>query len=477
MVSTALERKLVIWRCILTRNLGPGGSGFEFVYRRGKQLSEIVGDGYHLLSFDPRGINGSTPEALCYPSGEARQQLSPHRDEELIHDSPETFAWTQNYVKACAETMDEHGAYINTPQTAADMNSILDAVGQQDMAYWGFSYGTVLGQTYAGLFPERSRRVIIDGVVNNFVWYGNWFDGEQFANTEDVLDGFFDECIKAGRNCSLSSQADTKEELHDLVFGLLDDLKEQPISVYLNNSNYGLLDYSSLMYGGIFPALYKPASWYSLAENIAKLINGNATDAWLAYAQNGGFGIEGDGNSFVTHNDGLTGAMSGLPMDRKALLKEIIPLANDSLFSPTEYGDYYIRQQWGIPRTHNFTQKQSVRTAHPLLVLSTSYDPICPLISAKSAYRAFQGSALIEVKGYGHCSVAVASTCLAKHVREFLYNGTLPDGHVTCDVDGSYFVKPEADGKMIAQMSFEDTEDEKIHLAQLELARDWDWRV
>lgn len=117
---------------------GPGGSGAEFVYRRGKQLSEIVGDDYHLLSFDPRGINGSMPLATCYPSKEAGRELSYVRDLELIHDSPETYAWTQNYVRACADTMDEHGAYINTVQTAADMNSILDAVGQEQMAYWGF---------------------------------------------------------------------------------------------------------------------------------------------------------------------------------------------------------------------------------------------------------------------------------------------------------------------------------------------------
>lgn len=117
---------------------GPGGSGLEFVFRRGKQLSEIVGDGFHLLSFDPRGINTSTPMASCYPNNKARKEHSDVRDTELVHDSPEAYAWASNFVQACADTMDEHGAYINTPQTAADMNSILDAVGQDDMVYWGF---------------------------------------------------------------------------------------------------------------------------------------------------------------------------------------------------------------------------------------------------------------------------------------------------------------------------------------------------
>lgn len=149
---------------------GPGGSGIEFMFRRGDQLRTIIGDGFHLLSFDPRGINSSTPLATCYPDAETRNALSPGDYNELFDDSGRAYAFAQNFAKSCADTMGDHGLYINTPQTAADMNSILDAVGQKDMVYWGFSYGTLLGQTYAALFPERSHRVIIDGVVNQFDW-------------------------------------------------------------------------------------------------------------------------------------------------------------------------------------------------------------------------------------------------------------------------------------------------------------------
>ncbi|EME86871.1 uncharacterized protein MYCFIDRAFT_86556 [Pseudocercospora fijiensis CIRAD86] len=455
---------------------GPGGSGVEFLFRRGKQLSEIVGEGFHLLSFDPRGINGSKPLASCYPDRESRRSLSGVRDLEPIHDSPEVYAWTQNFVKACADTMGEHGLYINTPQTAADMNNILDAVGQEDMVYWGFSYGTLLGQTYASLFPERSTRVIIDGVVNAFNWYGDIFDDESFTDTENVLEGFFRECFKAKENCSLSSVAKDSHHLRKLVFDFSEEMKQQPISVYVNNTVYGLLDYPSLWYNGIFPALYKPASWYSLAENLAKLLKGNATGAFLAYGRSAAWDMEGDANQFVSLNDAPTGP-AYWPQDRETLLQEILPELNRSIFAATETGNYYARQQWSIPTTHNFTQLPHVNTAHPLLVLSTTYDPICPLISAKAASAAFEGSQIVEVVGYGHCSVAVASTCLAKHVRDFLYHGTLPHSYTKCEVDGPYFIKPEEDGKVVAQRVFETAEEEKIHLAQLELARDWEWLI
>lgn len=105
---------------------GPGGSGANFLSRRGTQLRTIVGEGFHLLSFDPRGVNASKPEAVCYPDKEARRRLGVKQTANLrvVEDSAEAYAFAQNFVRACEDTMGEHGRYINTPQTAADMNSI-----------------------------------------------------------------------------------------------------------------------------------------------------------------------------------------------------------------------------------------------------------------------------------------------------------------------------------------------------------------
>jgi hypothetical protein len=134
-----------------------------------------------------------------------------------------------------------------------------------------------------------------------------------------------------------------------------------------------------------------------------------------------------------------------------------------------------MKQQWAIPKTHSYVPRKGVKTAHPLLILSTSYDPVCPLVSARSANEAFVGSQIVEVKGYGHCSVAVASVCLARHVRAFLYEGTIPSAYTQCEIDAPYFVQPDGNGLVFAQREFEDAEDEKIHLAQLEMARDWEF--
>ena len=102
---------------------------------------------------------------------------------------------------------------------------------------------------------------------------------------------------------------------------------------------------------------------------------------------------------------------------------------------------------------------------------------VLALVSARAAKAAYEGSQIVEVKGYGHCSLAVPSTCLAKHVRGFLYHGTLPSEHTRCDVDGPYFIKPENGSAKAAapRAHFDDPEDQRIHLAQVEIAQDLAW--
>ncbi|KAJ5087910.1 hypothetical protein N7456_011526 [Penicillium angulare] len=464
---------------ILLNPGGPGGSGISLIYHGGPQLKTLIGEGFHLVSFDPRGVNSSTPQISCYPDVATRQRLSPVRSRNIEADSPEVFAWTQNYVKTCIDTVGEHLGYVNTPQVAADMNSILDALGQKDMFYYGFSYGTIIGQTYAAMFPERSRRIIIDGVANNFEWYGEGFEGaSSLVNTDAVLDGFFDECIKAGQEyCSLARLVDSKEELNDLVMSKLEELQQQPLSIYIDNTSYGLLTYDDIWYNGFFIALYSPKKWAGLAKDIYNLILGNATDSFLAYSSGAQEWSVDDTNSVVELNDGLLTGPGYWPQDRQSILDHMLLLFNASMFDAWQDKIFYQRQQWTLPKTHSFTPPKTVKTAHPILIMSTTYDPVCPIIAAHAANEAFEGSQIVEAKGYGHCTVVVPSVCVSKHLRAYLYEGKLPDGYTKCEGDSPYFTNPEKGSSYVAQKVFDNSDDREIHLAQMELALNWEFRA
>ncbi|KAF8855963.1 hypothetical protein BDZ45DRAFT_675879, partial [Acephala macrosclerotiorum] len=100
---------------------GPGGSGVNFLWRGVENLNKILEEGFHLLSFDPRGVNGSIPQALCYASPEQRAEEIESNPRNLEFEAGKMYTRAENKGKACENTMGEHGAYIDTLQTVADM--------------------------------------------------------------------------------------------------------------------------------------------------------------------------------------------------------------------------------------------------------------------------------------------------------------------------------------------------------------------
>ncbi|PHH72179.1 hypothetical protein CDD80_4720 [Ophiocordyceps camponoti-rufipedis] len=461
-----------------TRNLvlnpgGPGESGLVFLHTDGANLHEVVGENYHLLSFDPRGIGKSRPAAVCYPTQAARRNRFRFTDPDPLSQSVTRYAWTSNYVQSCADMMKGYGKYLNTPQTAADMNSILDAVGQKDMLFWGFSYGSLLGQTYAQMFPERSKRVIIDGVTDFFDWYEEPILRGDFIDTANVLDGFLDECAKAGDACELTAHGKTKKELQQKLNDFLRELSAHPIPVYVDIFKQGVLDYSTVLNEVIYASLFVPTTWPKLAHKLTQVMDGNATQVFLDHGDydstddrraNGNDEV----NDIIELNDGATGPKYW-PQGREALVEMLKPWYKSSPFFYQMNRAYYAKQRWPIEKSHSFVPQRHVQTAHPMLIISTTYDPICPLASAKRSQQTFANSSLIEVRGYGHCSLALASLCMAKHVRRYLDSGIMPDAYTVCDSDRPYFPgqKPT---KPTADHGFSELDVTRINAAQVALA-------
>ncbi|RDW72195.1 hypothetical protein BP5796_08229 [Coleophoma crateriformis] len=458
---------------------GPGGSGAEFIWRRGEQLNKIIGEGFHLLGFDPRGVNGSIPQASCFVSPEQREEKIFETPWEVEFEAGDMFTRAENQVKACSEVTGEHSLYINTPQTAADMNSILDAIGQEEMYYWGFSYGTTLGQTYAQLFPERVTRLIIDGVSNLDDWYNSFVDEEDLVDTDKCYSEFVRHCFDAKENCPLNSIKDvsfkTANDLKTYIDDFLEALDEEPIPVYLGAKNYGAVTRRGVATNGVFSALYKPTPmWSVLAKNLAQLLSGNATAAYQAYTDLWVSKVLADEtNTFVVQNDNWKTGANAPEHGIKPLQNLTMSLPEVSkLVSRYMGSDIYARASWDLPTTHDFHPRYHpefprVKTAHPILVLSTTYDPVCPLISAKKAHNSFEGAGFVEQHSTGHCSVSMPSLCTAKHVQRYFYDGILPQKGATCEIDGEYFPAP---GSSVEAQSQLGEDDAKLLQALQELA-------
>ena len=186
---------------------GPGGSGVHITLSWGQRLQKIL-DGekhYEMIGFDPRGVMYTTPRANCYPDllTRATENLQVHGIGHLRTENPRLswrYGLSQAYGQRCEDTLGEEGGilgFASTASVARDMVEIIDKIqelheeersktmaamrgsGQERLdndtgkakeparlQYIGFSYGTLLGNTFASMFPGRVGRMIIDGVAH-----------------------------------------------------------------------------------------------------------------------------------------------------------------------------------------------------------------------------------------------------------------------------------------------------------------------
>ena len=148
---------------------GPGGSGLIYSVLQ-TAIPKGAGDSYDWIGFDPRGVGASEPEISCDPTfvGDDRPRYVPASPA----ISEEWFARDKAYAKACDAKNGPILDHLTTVDSVNDMESIRKALGEKQINYYGFSYGTYLGQVYGTLYPTHLRRVVFDGTVDpRGVWY------------------------------------------------------------------------------------------------------------------------------------------------------------------------------------------------------------------------------------------------------------------------------------------------------------------
>lgn len=287
------------------------------------------------------------------------------------------------------------------------------------------------------MFPERVSRMVLDGVSNLDQWYNSFFFEESFTDTDKIYTGFLEECLKAREACPLQSikgeHFKSAGQLQAYIDGFFRELEDEPIPVYLNSTDYGAITRRIIVINGILMALYKPRSWPLLAQNLAELLNGNTTPAYNAYAESWVLKyLVDDSTIFIGLNDNRKTGHDAPVHGVKPVYNHTISRPEMSfLVSRYRGSDIYDRSSWSIPTTHDFQPQYypkypRIRTAKPILILSTTWDPVCPLISAKKAQNSFEGAHLVEQLSYGHCSLSMPSLCTVRHLRHYFNEGILP---------------------------------------------------
>jgi len=147
---------------------GPGGSGLDLPRIMTILMPQSILDSYDLIGFDPRGVGQSTPVSCGLSPSEVNQAFVPLMQNNSFDD---TAAFMKNVADHCNQTSGDLLPYITTANTARDMDKIRQALGEQRISYFAYSYGTYLGSVYRSLFPANVDRFVLDSTVDpQWVW-------------------------------------------------------------------------------------------------------------------------------------------------------------------------------------------------------------------------------------------------------------------------------------------------------------------
>ncbi|TDL14553.1 alpha/beta-hydrolase, partial [Rickenella mellea] len=395
---------------------GPGGSGVSTILARGESFRAIIGDDYDFIGFDPRGVNFTTPSLDIFKT-EVEQKAWAMDRPLFVNATVDALglAYSQAQVLGqLAKDRTQHSAeHVSTPVVARDMLSIIKAHGQDKLQYWGFSYGTVLGATYAAMFPDNVERLIIDGVVDSENYYGTLWSNN-LRDIDGTLLNLYDECVAAGPDaCPLYEKSPLLIKAR--VDKLLNGLKIAPVSFYNSTSGlYDVIDFS-VVKGTVFSSMYRThLVGKNLTIALAELEKGNAEPIWtLGQMKARRDALNCDCSAEPEFLPSSAGAATTLAIacSDGDNVKDDIPALQayfEDLAKTSSFADVWttiIRAGctgWKVRAKERFNKSFSnITTSFPLLLIGNTLDPVTPLWNAHKMSKAFEDSVVLTQNSPG----------------------------------------------------------------------------
>jgi pimeloyl-ACP methyl ester carboxylesterase len=432
---------------------GPGGSGMEIIL--GGQADAIytpaVRDRFDIVSFDPRGIAGSTG-VRCFGTNQAAAASRPSFEFPYTPaQERQWYAADRVLSRACVQRAGAIIDHMSTANVARDLDVLRRAVGDRQLTYGGYSYGSFVGQTYANLFPGNVRAGIIDGVVDPIAWSTGrgdeartrtvWLRLGSAEGMSETFGQFLKLCKQGGKRCAFSA-GDPSKRFAALAARLL---RSGPITLppaKLKGEKVQVT-YQSLVQT-VFGQMYQPASWPLLARLLDGLATGNLTRAADALAD---LAPAVPAPTGYQQNLEGTAAVSCSDTDNPAT-----PGAWAKAAREADRRTPYFGRAWGWLGSEcatwpgqdadRYTGPFDTLTAHPLLVVSNRYEPATPYAGAVSVSKILPGSRLLTVNGWGHVAAVTGSECADRHAAAYLLTGVLPPAGTVCPPDEVPFAAP-----------------------------------
>jgi pimeloyl-ACP methyl ester carboxylesterase len=398
---------------------GPGASGVDFLPTVLKEMPADVRAAFDIVGFDPPGV-GRTAPIHCLDRAGLSQWF--HGDA-----APPTAAGFQamvgldrTFAAGCAAQSSAELPYVSTADAAKDMDVLRAALGDSRLTYMGFSYGTLLGATYAGLFPTQVRAMVLDGALDPAL--PPMAAAEQQAGAiEDQLQQFFAACAES-QKCPWKPGGDLNMAYQALVA----QARANPLPAQHTSRRVGP---SELLYGTAI-TLYSTSTWNDLAVALQAASQGDGTDFLQLFDVYTGRRPDGSYNNLFEANAAINCLQA--PSPSLAALSAAVPAARAA--APV-FGQLNLDSQaqcavWPIPATGTVGPIRAAGSA-PIVVVGSTGDPVTPYRWAQSLARELANAVLLTRVGLGHTAYR-SSPCIRSWVDRYLITLATPPQGTRC---------------------------------------------
>ncbi|MFK5635763.1 alpha/beta hydrolase [Ornithinimicrobium sp. LYQ103] len=404
---------------------GPGVSGVDYAMAAPAVVPEEILSAFDVVGFDPRGVARSAP-ITCYTDQQLDDYLGADPSPDDAAEEDEADARLQDFAEACDDNAGELLGHVSTVEAAKDMDVLRAALGQEQLTYLGASYGTLLGATYASLFPERVGRFVLDGAVDPGLSELEMGLG-QATGFERATRAYVEDCVAVG-GCPLGDDVDTAMLR---IPAFLEELDADPLPVQGDvvdelTEGWGVL--------GIVMAMYAQDYWPILTQALEQAEQGDGT--LLMFLANTYVTRSADGDyrgnlmqaiSAVNCLD-RPGDTGGEDLDSDAVQRRFEEV------SPT-WGRYLAGegacQYWPVEAVER-VDDYAAEGAAPILVIGTTRDPATPHEWAVALAETLDSGVLISYDGDGHTAYGRSNECVDDAVDAYLLEGTVPEDDRTC---------------------------------------------
>ena len=394
---------------------GPGVSGIDDMANELSSLTPQLLADFDIVLFDPRGVERSDPLTCGEKAGSPPTTLA---DPVPTTPSQEavTIAGLKQFAAACEQASANVLPHVGSVDAARDMDQLRAALGDSGLTYMGQSYGSLLGLTYASLFPTHVRAMVLDGVIDPALSFNQITQG-QATGFESVLNGFFAWCAGSGA-CSWRPAGDpTTALLAQLAAGATTPAP----------AGGGRVAGAGELYDALLDGLYARSEWPQLGAALAADAAGNGAPV-VAMSDHYNMNGSTNGSDAALAIDCLDHPVSHVLADYgylAALLKASAPV-----FGPLLAWGEASCAVWPAAPTRT-VGPVAAPGAPPILVVGTTGDPATPYAWAVSVAHQLAHGVLLTRNGDDHVAYFY-SACVRGAVQSYLVGGTAPPSGTTC---------------------------------------------